>query len=279
MVTIKNFITLLIFSLAIQSFSQCSASYKVAFVTGGASGIGAATIDLFIKNNIKVGFIDINQSAGKKLVKSFSNDDIIFIEGDVSKVADIRYAIQQTVEKFGHLDIIFANAGILHMKSLLELSEDDWNNIIDVNLKGVVFTVKEGLPYLIKNNGGVIVVNCSDQSFIGKPSMCAYGITKGGIAQFVKSTALEYGPLNIRINGICPATIKTPLSEKAIQEWAELYFDGDIESTWKAEAKKYPLNRYGMPEEVAHLVYFLVSDASSFITGGLYLIDGGLTAG
>lgn len=279
MINLKNNIYLIVFFLTIPIVSQNSESYKVAFVTGGSSGIGAATIELFIRHGIKVGFLDSNQQTGIQLAKRFSDDEILFIPGTVSKITDIRSALEQTVQKFGHLDIIFANAGIHQMKSLLELTEDDWQTIIDINLKGVVFTVKEGFPYLIKNNGGAIIVTCSDQCFIGKPSMCAYGITKGGIAQFTKSTALEYGHLNIRINAVCPATIRTSLSEHAIQTWADIDFDGDAEKAWQIEAAKYPLKRYGTAQEVANLVYFLASDEASFITGSLYLIDGGLTAG
>lgn len=185
-------------------------AYQVAFVTGGACGIGAATIEIFISKEVKVGFLDTNKDAGTTLVQPFSDDEILFVHGDVSKVADIREALEKTVQKFGKLSIIFANAGIHHMKSLHELTESDWQQIVDINLKGVVFMVKEALLYLINNKGASIILSSSDQAFIGKCCMCAYGVTKGGIAQFAKSTALEYGHYNIRVNAICPATIRTP---------------------------------------------------------------------
>lgn len=264
--------------LLIGVINSAGTTKQVAFITGGASGIGAATVELFIRNGIKVGFLDFNKEIGTSFARQFSNEDVLFIHGDVSKVADIRSAIEQTVQKFGRLSIIFANAGIHQMKSLHELTEHDWQRIIDINLKGVVFTVKEGLPYLINNKGGSIILSSSDQAFIGKPSMCAYGITKGGIAQFAKSTALEYGHHNIRVNAICPATIRTPLAEAAVKKWAEADFQGNDEKAWQMEATKYPLQRYGTSQEVANLVYFLASEAASFVTGGLYLIDGGLTA-
>jgi len=259
-------------------YLSASSTTKVAFVTGGATGIGAATIELFIKHNIKVGFLDRKVTEGSQLAQQFSPDNILFIQGDVSKVADIQKAVTATIEKFGHLDIVFANAGIYQLKPVLEMSEDDWQQIIDINLKGVVFTVKETLPYLIKNNGGSIVLMGSDQCFIAKKSSCAYGMTKGAIAQFTKTTALDYGNKNIRVNAVCPGTIKTPLAETVFKQVADAKFDGDINKVWELDAAQHILNRVGTCQEVANLVYFLASDQASFMTGGLYPIDGGLTA-
>lgn len=249
---------------------------RVAFITGGASGIGAATVREFIRQKIKVGFLDIDQEKGRALASCFKPEDVLFIEGDVSKVSDIQNAIKQTVETFGHLNIIFANAGIYDTKNLLELTEDAWHHLININLKGVVFTVKEGLPYLIENGGGSIVLMGSDQCCIAKRNSCVYGMSKGAIAQFTKTTALDFGDKNIRVNAVCPATIRTPLAENVFSYYA-LTNQIDVENLWNSEAEKYPLKKYGTSEEVAHLVYFLASDDASFITGSLYLIDGGLT--
>jgi NAD(P)-dependent dehydrogenase (short-subunit alcohol dehydrogenase family) len=197
----------------------------------------------------------------------------------VSKVADIQKAVKLAIDTFGHLDIVFANAGIHDAKNLLETSEEDWDRVININLKGVVFTVRECLPYLIQNGSGSIVLMGSDQCFIGKRNSCAYGMSKGAIGQFTKSLALDFGSYNIRVNAVCPATIRTPLAEKVLvraakDEGKEI----DIESLWSAEASNYPIKKYGTPKEVASLVYFLTSDDASFMTGSLYLIDGGLTA-
>jgi len=260
------------------NYLRATRAPKVAFITGGSTGIGAATIELFMKQKIKVGFLDKNIDAGSQLAQRFSLDEILFIQGDVSKVQDIRLAIEATVKKFGHLDIIFANAGIYQLKPLLEMSETDWHHVIDINLKGVVFTVKEALPYLIKNGGGSIVLMGSDQCFIGKQSSCVYGMTKGAIAQFTKSTALDYGKNNIRVNAVCPGTIRTPLAETVFKQIAQTKFNGNEDKVWQAEAAQYPLGRCGTSEEVANLVYFLASDQASFITGSLYAIDGGFTA-
>lgn len=148
---------------------------------------------------------------------------------------------------------------------------------MNINLKGVVFTVKEGLPYLIKNGGGSVILMGSDQCFIGKQNACAYGMSKGAIGQFTKSTALDFGNQNIRVNAVCPATIRTPLAEGFFSKIA-MQNGIDIEQAWKQEAENYPLKKYGTTKEVANLVYFLASDDASFITESLYLIDAGLTA-
>ena len=251
----------------------------VAFITGGASGIGAATVKKFVDKNIKVGFLDINKTLGIELASAYSPEELLFIEGDVSKIADIQKAIAQTVEKFGRLDIIFANAGIYLKKNLLDSSEEDWDHLMNINLKGVVFTVKEGLPYLLKNGGGSVVLMGSDQCFIGKKNASFYGMSKGAIGQFTKSCAIDFGPQNIRINTVCPATIQTPLVDALFsQAVAATHGKIDKEDLWKQEREVYPLKKCGTPEEVANLVYFLASDEASFITGSLYLIDGGLTA-
>lgn len=271
--TVISFLFSALFMLAQPVFAKD----RVAFITGGASGIGAATVEKFIEKNIKVGFLDIDQKLGNELASRFSAKDVLFIQGDVSKVSDIRNALEKTVKTFGHLDIIFANAGIHDSKNLLEVTEEDWHRIIDINLKGVVFTVKEGLSYLIQNEGGSVVLMGSDQCFIGKNDACIYGLTKGAIGQFTKSTALDFGSKNIRVNAVCPATIRTPLAERVFSKIAKEK-GIDVERAWELEADQYALKKYGKPEEVANLVYFLTSDEASFITGSLYLIDGGLTA-
>ena len=268
-----------IMSFLFVAVSAVFAVDRVAFITGGASGIGAATVRKFVQEKIKVGFLDVDRALGEALAAEFTPEEVLFIQGDVSQVADIRRAIGLTVDSFGYLDIIFANAGIYLAKNILQTSEEDWHRLIDINLKGVVFTVKEGLPYLIKNGKGSVVLMGSDQCFIGKRSSCAYGASKGAIGQLTKSLALDFGDQNIRVNTVCPATIRTPLAETALARWAEdLGGSLDVEDLWRAEAEKYPLKKYGSAAEVANLVYFLASDEASFITGSLYLIDGGLTA-
>ena len=167
-----------------------------------------ATIDKFISNDIAVGFIDLNKTKAIELVHKYPKDKILFFHGDVTKVSDIKTALSETYNHFGRLDIVFTNAGIHRSNSILDITEEEWDEVININLKGSVFTVKECIPYLSKNNGeSKVILMGSDQSFIAKPNNFAYGASKGAIAQITKSLALDLADMNISVNAVCPGTI------------------------------------------------------------------------
>lgn len=251
---------------------------KITFMTGGATGIGEAVVRRLLADGHKVAFFDNNLAASHKLVTSCKSDRLLFIEGDVTNVGDLEAAVAKTASTYGGVTGLFASAGIYQSKNLLEMSEDDWLGVMNVNVKGAVFATKAVIPYLIKAGGGSIVLTGSDQCMIGKPDSCAYGMSKGAIAQFTKSTAIDFARNNIRVNTICPGTIRTPMAEQAMIGWANRDLAGDLAKAWRLDADQHPLGRTGEPSEVAGMVALLLSDDASFMTGGLYPIDGGLTA-
>ena len=154
----------------------------------------------------------------------------------------------------------------------------DVDNIIDVNLKGTLYAVAAGAGLMREARTGSIILMCSNQTFVGKEGSIVYGATKGAVAQMTKSLSVELSPLGIRINAVCPATVKTPLADKVLAEIAEKHFDGDVNAAWRAEAEGIPLGRIAEPEEIAEVVFFLSQPAASFMTGALVPVDGGFTA-
>ncbi|PAJ76317.1 hypothetical protein CJF42_00540 [Pseudoalteromonas sp. NBT06-2] len=250
---------------------------KTAFITGGATGIGAATIKKYINKGYNVGFLDNNSDESAALLTEFGAK-LFFFQGDVRKSDDQIAAINGTIEKFGSIDAVFANAGIHQSNSILTASDEDIDKIIDINIKGVIITVRETSKQMVTSGGGNIVIMASDQALIGKRNSFSYGMTKGALGQITKSLALDLAQYHIRVNAVCPATIKTPLAEQAMQRWADTDLEGDIDKAWEMEAQAHPIGRVGLSEDVANLVYFLNSDEASFITGSLHSVDGGLTA-
>lgn len=249
---------------------------KTVFITGGSTGIGAACVRKFAHEGWNVAFMDVNAHDGAKLAGEL---DVIFVEGNTTSRSDIDRAVSAAVQRFGGLHCVVANAGIHRCNTLLDISEEELDLMIDTNIKGTVHTLRATVPFLVNGGGGSVVINASDQCYVGKPNSFGYGLTKGALGQITRSMAIDLGPKGIRVNSVCAGTIRTPLTEKLFQSFADITHGGDAGAYWKAEAALYPLGRVGEAREVAELAYFLASDAASFMTGGLYLVDGGLTAG
>lgn len=249
------------------------------FISGGASGIGAATVNLFLDKGWRVAVLDLHRTQFvEELSGRLSPDCFLFFEGDTRNMDAVEVAVESTVKNFGNLKAVFAGAGVHHSDTLENLDMDSLKRLIDINVIGTVNVLHAALPHIVSSGGGAMVINASDQSLIGKPHSFSYGLTKGALGQITKSLALDLASKNIRVNAVCPGTIHTPMVE-AIFERCHNQGMGLLEDLWAEEAQIFPMKRVGLPLEVAKAVYFLASEESSFTTGTLLSVDGGLTAG
>lgn len=222
--------------------------------------------------------MDINVSAAEEIQQRINKPEcLIFTVGSICNRTDIRNAIEATVSKFGKLDSVFANAGIHRKNTLLTITDEELDFMIQTNIYGTVNTLREAVPHIIKAGGGSVVINASDQWFIGKSASFAYGLTKGALGQMTRSLSIDLGPEKVRVNAICAGTIRTPLVDNIFDKLSK---DNNcsVDTYWKEENSLYARGYVGEAKEVAELVYFLASDASSLCTGGHYLVDVGLVA-
>ena len=248
------------------------------FITGGSTGIGAATVVKFVNQGWNVGFMDINVSEAEILMKKLNCPDrLLFVPGNICERKDIHNAVEQIVARFGRLNSVIANAGIHRRNTLLDIEDEELDLMIRTNIYGTVNTLREAVPHIIKAGGGTIVINASDQWFVGKAHSFAYGLTKGALGQITRSLSIDLGAYGIRVNAVCAGTIKTPLVDNLFAKFAKVD-NCTIEQYWEEENKLYARGEAGQPEEVAEVIYFLASDAASFCAGAHYVVDGGLVA-
>lgn len=251
---------------------------KTIFITGGSTGIGAASVAKFIKEGWNVSFMDINLPAAEELqMRINAPDRLLFREGNTCQRTDIHRAVAATIARFGGLNSVVANAGIHRCNTLLDIADEELDLMIRTNIYGTVNTLREAVPHIIQAGGGTVVINASDQWFVGKPNSFAYGMTKGALGQITRSLSIDLGPENIRVNAVCAGTIRTPLVDNLFRQFADVN-RCTVEDYWEEENKLYARGSAGTPAEVAEVIYFLASEASSFCTGGHYLVDGGLVA-
>lgn len=247
---------------------------KTVLITGGGEGIGKATALMFCREGARVGITGRTPEKLEKVVaEAQGNGEIAAFPGDVSKEEDVEKTVSNFIERFGKIDVLFNNAGILNTGNVETASTDDWKKIIDINVNGTFLVTKHVLPHMKKNGGGSIINNSSVLGFIGCPNSVAYNTSKGAIMQFTRSLAMDYAKEGIRANTVCPGFIKTKMNEDFIGNPPEAQKQLD-----EMASQIVPMGERGIPDDIAYGLVYLASDESRYMTGASLVIDGGWTA-
>jgi NAD(P)-dependent dehydrogenase (short-subunit alcohol dehydrogenase family) len=248
---------------------------KRALITGAASGIGSATALLFAREGAAVAVVDLDVEGGRAMASRIQEEGgrAIFLRADVTVAADCEKAVGKTVSTLGGLDILFNNAGMVRRATVVELSEEDWDQVMAVNVKSAFLLCKYAVPVMAEAGGGVIINMASGWGLVGGPRAASYCASKGAVVQLTKAMAIDHGPQNIRVNCICPGDTDTPMLRSEAEQL------GESVDRFLAQAADRPLGRIGTPEDIAQAVLYLASDAASYVTGTALVVDGGGLAG
>jgi NAD(P)-dependent dehydrogenase (short-subunit alcohol dehydrogenase family) len=244
---------------------------KTAMITGAASGIGLATAKRLSEVGASIALLDINKNVGRKEESQLQlhGRNARFFQCDVTSSSDCNKVTKAVIKEFNKIDILFNNAGIIRRKNTVDLNEEEWDLVMNVNLKSIYLLSHEVIPHMIENGSGTIINTGSGWGLKGGPDAVAYCAAKGGIVNMTRAMAIDHGKHNIRVNCVCPGDVDTPLLQA---EAAQLGFD---ESEFLKDAADRPLGRIGLPEDVANAVLYLASDMSSWVSGAILLVDGG----
>ena len=250
-------------------------SGKMALITGGGTGIGAAIAGRFVKDGAKVCIAGRRREKLEQTAGSLPEGSVITCPGDISSYEDIRRIVAAALEFGKKLDILVNNAAIEAMGSVTELDPNDWRKALDTNLTAPFLLMKEIIPHMVENGGGSIINIASLGGVRCLPGMPAYCTTKAGLIMLTKQVALDYGPQKIRCNAVCPGATRTEMNKNALVLPISEKLHTDIEGAYKYFTRNVPLRRPAEPAEIAALCSFLASDDSSFMTGSEVMIDGG----
>ena len=248
---------------------------KVAIVTGAATGIGRAIAEGFASAGAMVVMGDVDETEGRRVASALDsgNDKVVFQQSDVSDPGSARELIEEAVSRFGGLDILVNNAGIQIEKTIEDLEPDEWDRLMGVNFKGVYLCSKYAIPRMRERGGGAITNIASVNGFWVEPQLGAYCASKGGVIALTRSTAADFGRDGIRCNCICPGFIDTGMAGRYIASLP------DPQAARAQVESQQAVGRMGQPDDIANMARFLCSDAAAFATGGVYVLDGGMTLG
>jgi NAD(P)-dependent dehydrogenase (short-subunit alcohol dehydrogenase family) len=247
---------------------------KVAIITGAGSGIGQASALLFAAEGARVVVVDNVPRGGRETVTQIrrAGGEAIFVETDVSRADAVEKMVRETVETYGGIDILFNNAAVTLPASVVDASEEIWDRTMAIDLKGVFLPSKYAIPHMIAGGGGSIINTASMCGLVASPNQAPYSAAKGGVVALTRQMAIDYAPHGIRVNGIAPSEVRTPMFLGFINRAA------DPEKKMQELVARIPMGRVAEPEELARVALFLASDESSYITGVTLPVDGGLTA-
>ena len=248
---------------------------KVALITGGASGIGRATALLFAREGAAVAVADMDDQRAQAVAQEIMDEGgrATAVRCDVSQAADCQHAVQETVMAFGSLDILFNNAGIIRRANVLEISEEEWDRAMSVNVKSIYLMSRYAIPVMEETGGGAIVNTGSGWGLTGGRNAVSYCASKGAVVNMTRAMALDHAAQQIRVNCVCPGDTDTGMLRSEAQQL------GAATEAFLIEAADRPLGRIGKPDDIAQAVLYLASEASSFVTGTTLVVDGGGLAG